>query len=110
MKIALFFPSLRGGGAERVMVNLARGFVERGLRVDLVLAKAEGPYLPQVPPEVRVVNLDAKRVLYSLLGLVRYPRQERPHVILSALNHTNIVAIGAESLARVKNASCSCRT
>jgi len=44
-KLALFLPSLRGGGAERVMVNLVRGFAERGLRVDLVLAKAEGPYL-----------------------------------------------------------------
>ncbi len=30
-------------GAERVMVNLARGFSKQGLKVDLVLAKAEGP-------------------------------------------------------------------
>jgi len=53
-KVALFLPSLRGGGAERVMVNLARGFSEKGFDVDLVLAKAEGPYLSQVRPEVRV--------------------------------------------------------
>jgi len=102
MKIALFLPSLRGGGAERVMVNLARGFVERGLRVDLVLAKAEGPYLSQVPKEVRVVDLGARRVLYSLPGLVRYLRRERPQAMLSALNHANIVAIWAKLLARVQ--------
>ena len=101
-KVALFLPSLRGGGAERVMVNLARGFIERGLQVDLVLAKAEGPYLSQVPKEVRVVDLGAKRVLYSLPRLVRYLHQERPQVMLSALNHANIVAIWAKMLARVK--------
>ncbi len=102
MKIALFLPSLRGGGAERVMVNLARGFVERGLRVDLVLARAEGPYLSQVPKEVRVVDLGARRVLYSLPGLVRYLCRERPQAMLSALNHANIVAIWAKLLARVQ--------
>jgi glycosyltransferase involved in cell wall biosynthesis len=101
-KVALFLPSLSGGGAEKVMVNLARGFVERGLRVDLVLAKAEGPYLSQVPKEVRVVDLGARRVLYSLPGLVRYLRRERPQAMLSALNHANVVAIWAKSLTRVK--------
>ena len=41
-RLTLFLPSLRGGGAERVMVNLARGFSERGVKVDLVLAKGGG--------------------------------------------------------------------
>ncbi|HPD07177.1 MAG TPA: glycosyltransferase [Candidatus Bipolaricaulis sp.] len=101
-KIALFLPSLHGGGAERVMVNLARGFAERGLNVDLVLAKAEGPYLSQVPSNVRVVNLGVNRTLYSLLGLVRYLKQEQPKATLSALNHANIIAIWARLLSRVK--------
>jgi glycosyltransferase involved in cell wall biosynthesis len=100
--IALFLPSLRGGGAEKVMVNLALGFVEQGLKVELVLAKAEGPYLSRVPEEVRVVDLGARRVLYSLPGLVRYLRRERPQAMLSALNYANIVAIWAKLLARVQ--------
>ncbi|MBW4439943.1 MAG: hypothetical protein KME10_01640 [Plectolyngbya sp. WJT66-NPBG17] len=43
--LAIFAPNLHGGGAERAMVNLARGFAERGVSVDLVLVKAEGAYL-----------------------------------------------------------------
>jgi len=101
-RIALFVPSLRGGGAEKAMVNLARGFAERGLKVDLVLAKAEGPYLSQVPLEVRVVDLGARRVLYSLGSLMRYLRWEQPQAMLSALTHANIVAIWAKLLAGVK--------
>lgn len=103
-RLALFISSLRGGGAERVMVNLAKGFVEQGLDVDLVLAKAEGPYLSQVPSGIRVVDLQASRVLASLPGLVRYLKRERPAALLSAMDHANIVAIWACKLSRV-----SCR-
>jgi glycosyltransferase involved in cell wall biosynthesis len=94
-------PSLRGGGAERVMVTLANGFTERGLAVDLVLAKAEGPYLDEVCADVRIVDLDASRVLFSLPKLIGYLRRERPVAMLSALSHANIVAIVARSIARV---------
>lgn len=99
--IALFLPSLRGGGAERVMVNLAWGFAERGLQVDLVLAKADGPYLSEVHPEVRVVDLGARRVLHSLPDLVRYLRRKRPAAMLSTLSHANIIALWARGIASV---------
>lgn len=69
-RIAIFLPSLRGGGAERVMVTLANGFAERGYSVDLVLASAEGPYLGRVDDSVRVVDLKAGRVLHSLPKLI----------------------------------------
>lgn len=101
-RIALFVPSMHGGGAERVMALLARGFVERGLQVDLVLARAEGPYLDDLPSAVRIVDLGSSRVLTSLPRLVRYLRRERPSVMLSALDHANVLAIVAHRLARVR--------
>ncbi|MFP5481310.1 MAG: glycosyltransferase, partial [Alphaproteobacteria bacterium] len=99
--IALFLPSLRGGGAERVMVLLANGFAARGHRVDLVLARAEGPYLDEVAAGVRIVDLARSRVLTSLWPLVRYLRRERPDAMLSAMTHANVIAIWAKMLARV---------
>lgn len=99
--IALFLPSLRGGGAERVMVNLAKGFVDSGYRVDLVLAKAEGPYLSQVPEAVRVVDLKSQRVLYSLPGLVSYLKQNHPRALLSTQTHANLVALWARKIGRI---------
>ena len=36
-RIAVFLPTLGGGGVERVLLMLAEGFVQRGLSVDLLL-------------------------------------------------------------------------
>lgn len=99
-QIAIFLPSLNGGGAERAMVNLANGLVEHGYPVDLVLAQASGPYLDLVKPDVRLVNLAASRVITSLPSLTHYLRHERPAAILSALDYANIIALWARWLAR----------
>ena len=37
-RLAFFIDSLEGGGAERVMLNLANQYVKHGYQVDLVLA------------------------------------------------------------------------
>ncbi len=57
--IAILLPSLAGGGAERSMLHLAQAFSCEGRRVDLLLFRAEGAYMNQVPETVRVVELSA---------------------------------------------------
>jgi len=96
--IALFLPSLAGGGAERVMVILANALLQKGLSVDLVLVKAEGPYLKEVFPEVEVVNLNASSTIFSLRSLTEYLRKNKPQVIFSTLEHANVVALWAKLL------------
>lgn len=101
-RLALFLPSLAGGGAERVTLNLARGLSGLGYDIDLVLASATGPYRDAVPTEARVVDLAAGRTMAALPGLARYLRRERPDGLLSAMNHANVVAVWASSLARYR--------
>jgi glycosyltransferase involved in cell wall biosynthesis len=98
-KLAIFLPSLSGGGAERAMLNLAHGLAESGYSVDLVLAQAKGPYLDDVHDTVRIVDLQASRVLASIPALARYLRRERPKAVVSALNYANVVALWARRLA-----------
>jgi len=100
-KIAIFVPTLAFGGVERVMVNLAEGFCERGFEVDLVAPQVEGEFQSHVPSKARVVHLQAKRVLTSLPNLVRYLRHERPAVVLTAMEHSSVAAIWARAIARV---------
>ena len=99
--ITIFLRCLYGGGAERIMLNLARGFIQRGLKVDLVLARAEGDYLSQVPPEIRVVDLKAKWMPSSLPKLAKYLKQEHPTTLFAALHYPCEIALWAKRLAGV---------
>ncbi len=101
-RVAIFIPSLVGGGAEKSMVRLANGLAGRGLAVELVLARAYGPYLPAVSEQVKVVDLGASRVLSSLPALARYLRHTRPNALLSCLDYANITSLSARRLARFR--------
>jgi len=79
------------------MLKLATALTESGVRLDLVLARAEGPYLDAIPSEVPVVDLGAPRVIAGLPALARYLRASRPGVLLSTLDYANIVASWARS-------------
>jgi glycosyltransferase involved in cell wall biosynthesis len=98
--IAFFLPSVRGGGAQRVIVNLVQGITERGWPVDLVLTVAEGAFLDQLPPAVRLVDLRAGRLIRSIGPLAGYLRRERPRVLVSSMSHANLIALWAARLAR----------
>lgn len=100
IRIALFCPSLMGGGAERVMVQLANEFKEKDFDVDLVLANAKGAYLSEVSSKVNVIDLKSSRVLTSFPGLVQYIRREKPDVLLSTLVEANVVAAFAKILSQ----------
>lgn len=101
-KVALFVPELFGGGAERVMVNIANGLGERGWPVDLILAAARGPYLELVSPKVRIVDLDTGGVARAVPKLARYLRAERPAALLATLSYANVAAVVARLLARTR--------
>jgi glycosyltransferase involved in cell wall biosynthesis len=99
--IAFFLRTLGGGGAERVLLNLAQGFIERGLKVDLVLSGGEGLDLWPIPRGLRIINLDAPRVSVSLPRLIGYLRRERPIALIPSLHYANEIALLAKFLARV---------
>ncbi|MDO8775166.1 MAG: glycosyltransferase [Burkholderiaceae bacterium] len=99
--ISIFLPDLRGGGAERVVVNLANGFALRGYAVDLVLLSAVGEFLTDLRPEIRVVDLRIKRMRWAMLPLVRYLRQARPAVVLACMWPLTVTTLWARALARV---------
>jgi glycosyltransferase involved in cell wall biosynthesis len=101
-RIAVFIPTLNGGGAERVAVNMLKGLIHRNIQADLVVGTAEGPYLKQVPPEARLIDLQAGRVMKSILPLSRYLKETQPFALLCHMSHTNVAAVVAHKLARTQ--------
>ena len=82
------------------MLGLAAGLSDRGMPVDLVLVRAEGEYLNQVPEGVRLIDLNSQRTSLSLFKLVGYILREQPASLLSTLAHANVVALLAKFLVR----------
>ena len=126
--IAILLKSLRGGGAERVMLTLAAEFARRGHRVELVLGRMRGPLLKGLPEGVGVRELEvcsparlihalmrlpqstwkdsgrmlvqkAPKIVRTLPSLEGYLRERRPDILLSTLPKANIVAAWACRLA-----------
>jgi len=98
-RIALFTRDLAAGGVARVIVNLSKGFIDRGHQVDVVLARARGPFVEQLADEVRVIDLGVERSLASVPGLVRYLRCERPQALIACSDGANVVALWSKWLA-----------
>src|SRR5262245_16376191 len=73
-QLRVFLAGLAGGGAERVCLSLCNGWVRAGLKVELLLAKAVGPYLPSLDSRIRVIDLKASRALTSFLPASRILR------------------------------------
>lgn len=99
--IALFVPSLQFGGAERSTVDLANAFAREGLPTYLLVCDSNGAYRERVEPSVALTDLQSGRILHSILPLTQFLRSYRPAVLISALDHANIVSLIATKLACV---------
>jgi glycosyltransferase involved in cell wall biosynthesis len=90
-KVFIFIPSLLGGGAERVSVNLANCMAEMGIVVTLIVATRHGKYWEQINPEVKVIRLQNRFAVFSLMPLLRLIREQKPDVVLSTLKAANVL-------------------
>lgn len=99
--ISILLPDLRGGGAERVAVNLANSLAQRGYAVDMVLLSAKGEFLGSLRPNIRVVDLQAKRLRDAIFPFVRYLRSAQPSAVLACMWPLTIISLWGRALSRV---------
>lgn len=99
LKIGVYIPTLSGGGAQRAALNLAQGFLSNDCRVSLILVRAQGPLMDEIPLGANVINLDAHRTIASIPKLALHLRQGEYDAVISMMNYANICAVVANSLA-----------
>jgi glycosyltransferase involved in cell wall biosynthesis len=85
-----------------VTVNLLRVAAQAGIPLDLLVGKAEGSLLSEVPPEVRIIDFNVARVRSAIPQIALYLRRERPCGVISHITHVNTALLIARALARTK--------
>jgi glycosyltransferase involved in cell wall biosynthesis len=65
--LAFVLDHLGAGGVQRIVLSLASELLARGHRVDLVVCQAEGPMLANLPPGVRLFELERGNPVASRL-------------------------------------------
>lgn len=83
--------TLNGGGVERTLLRLARGWIGSGRRVTLLLGQRIGPLAEEVPDGVDIIEIGSA----AFTDLRRLPvvvRETRPDVIFCPGNHYTSIA------------------
>jgi glycosyltransferase involved in cell wall biosynthesis len=99
LKIGIYIPTLSGGGAQRAALNLAEGFLGNDCQASLILVKAQGPLMDDIPSGANVINLNAYRTVSSIPKLSLHLRQVEYDVVISMMNYVNICAVAANIMA-----------
>jgi glycosyltransferase involved in cell wall biosynthesis len=97
MSVVLLIRSLGFGGAERQLVELAKGLAARGFRIHVIVFYAGGPFLDELHAANVQVEVLEKRgrwdVLRFMARLVRAVWKARPQVVYSLLDVPNIMSV-----------------
>ncbi len=89
-KVTLVMQSAVNGGVQRVMINLAKGFVKQGVSVDFLICDASGEMLVDIPSECNVIDLGKRKyrgdlkVLISLNQIIHYMKKYPKSVMIGA--------------------------
>ncbi len=93
MNITLFIYSFRGGGAEKMMVNLANEFNRKGHGVEIVVVESTGPYKSLIDPSVNIITIGGNNSIKMGLNLYKHLQKCNSNVLLSTMEIPNIVSV-----------------
>jgi glycosyltransferase involved in cell wall biosynthesis len=80
-KISIILPNLNVGGAERLAVNLANDWINRGFNIEFVLMNDEGQLLKLLNPKISIVTFKVKKIRSLIFPLIGYMRKNNSDVI-----------------------------
>lgn len=89
-KVFFVIPSLRAGGAERVMSYVAQNLNQEVFETTLIIIGSKKDYSYPIE-NIELVFLEKKRVLHAFLPIFSLLRKQKPDIVISAIGHVNAI-------------------
>ena len=104
IKILVCTPTLQCGGSEKFVAMLCNHINTNLFQVCLLVLNNADPFYEIKNKDVAIINLQQKRVLFSLFKLKKLIKDQQPDIVFTTANHLNVyVAIFRNSFAaRIK--------
>lgn len=91
-KVFFLIPYLQKGGSEKVIINLANNFSSKGFEVSIIVFNNKSDYNFLINSDVDIIDLKTNRALFSFFKLRKILKIAKPHILISALTHVNVLA------------------
>lgn len=88
IKITFVLPSLRAGGAERVMSYIAQSLDKERFTASLLVIGFEKDAVYEVKG-IDTVYFNETRVLHAFFPIIDYLKKNKPDIVVSAISHLN---------------------
>ena len=103
-KIAILVSYSGDGGVEKITNDLLRALVKQGVEIDLLLIKAQPPFVEGIPSEVNQIRFRRSSARLATPELVEYLQRESPPVLMAAKHRGLLLALRARRAAGVDTA------
>jgi len=104
-KVMFVIPSLHGGGAEKVLLDIVSNLSPEKYHICIVLFEKKGILLEKVPYYVELIDL-RKKNKYSvpalIIRLAKTIRISRPDNLISFMHYSNVISVLAVNLSGIK--------
>lgn len=96
--IIFLYPTLKVGGAERMLQRLINGLAEDWHCTVAYLEQETKAPLVEFSPQVKLIRLPVRRTRYAHLSVLKLLRAEKPDIVFSSWSRTNLLLLSIQSL------------
>ena len=92
--ITIFNFSLVGGGTEYMLSVLFNKLVLKNKHnLNMLICKNKGHYIRKINDQKKLHSLNKNRVIFSILSLIKFLKENKSNVLFTSMTHTNVAAI-----------------
>lgn len=101
IKISFLIPVLKGGGAERNIINLVTNLDRDKYHVSIIAGNIAEDFKDIFVSDISIINLHCRNIINLFFKLKKHLLINKPEILVSALPHINTLSLMAKSFFKI---------